>query len=119
MSWKRTKFRLLPTSGSVGGGIRNSKEFTNAAVPPTGNPVCKSLGPAPLIGNPRSELAPPAYNRSGSGTETQLGLVFNKSLPSASGFKHASFPTFGFGPHDCSNAIRVFRAITYFSLPNW
>src|ERR1700723_814497 len=113
ISGKRTKFTLVPTSGKVGGGNRNSNVFTNAAVPPTGNPVCKSRGPAPLIGKPRSEFAPPAYSRSGSGTALQLGLVVSRTPA------QASLPTLGFGPDARSYPMRVLRANTYFSLPNW
>ncbi len=58
---------LLPTHGRVGGGRRNSVLLINAPAPPMGKPVSGSRGPAALNENPRNEVGPPAYRRSGSG----------------------------------------------------
>src|ERR1700679_1689274 len=79
ISQNSTNEMLLPTSGSVGGGMRSSNVFTTAPPPPTGYPVVPSRGPPSLIPNPRCDVAPPTYNRSGSGTALQVGLVNSMS----------------------------------------
>src|SRR5258708_33103128 len=48
-------------------GKRNSWLSTSIAWPPTGKPVTAYRGPAWFSANPRSEVPPPAKNRSGSG----------------------------------------------------
>src|SRR5713101_7334304 len=48
-------------------GKRNSWFKTSSACPPTGKPVIESRGPAWFSAKPRSEVPPPAKNRSGSG----------------------------------------------------
>src|SRR5216683_7456909 len=48
-------------------GKRNSWFKTSSACPPTGKPVPESRGPAWFSAKPRSEVPPPAKNRSGSG----------------------------------------------------
>src|SRR6202034_4081644 len=121
MSWKITNEMLSPTSGSVGGGIRSSNVFTTAPPPPTGYPVVKSRGPPSLIPNPRCDVAPPTYYRSGSGTALHVGFVASNSPAHAVGATPICPPAlyaFGFGPHDFSNPTRRLRANTYFRFPN-
>jgi hypothetical protein len=55
--------------------------FTSAPAPPIGYPVCGSRGPAALIEKLRSDVAPPAYNRSGSGISSELPLPNARSCP--------------------------------------
>ncbi len=45
-SWKMAKLMLSWKKGKVGGGVRSSILFMNSAVPPRGNPVAGSRGPA-------------------------------------------------------------------------
>src|SRR5580692_11373448 len=85
MSWKSTNEMLSPTNGNVGGGIRSSNVFTTAPDPPTGYPVVPSRGPPSLIPNPRCDVAPPTYNRSGNGTALHVGLVYSRSPAHAVG----------------------------------
>src|ERR1700674_1679385 len=69
--------RAVPKNGKRI-GKRNSWFNTSSACPPTGNPVPESRGPAWFSAKPRSEVPPPAKNRSGSGMTVgseQGGLV--------------------------------------------
>src|SRR5580698_9225376 len=115
-----TKEMLSPTSGSVGGGRRNSKVLTTTPEPPTGYPVVRSRGPASLIPKPRCDVAPPAYRRSGNGTALQVAFV-SRWMPEQAVLLSPIVPdapvAFGFTPKSFSKPTRVLRAKTYLCLP--
>src|ERR1700742_1831514 len=115
MSRKSTNEILLPTNGSVGGGIRSSTLLTTTPEPPTGYPVVRSRGPAALIPKPRCDVAPPAYIRSGRGTRLQVAFVKN-NCPAQFTTPIVS-PVPPVEPKVFSNPTRVFRASTYFLFP--
>src|SRR6185437_2096979 len=105
---------LLPTKGSVGGGMRSSRLLTTTAEPPTGYPVVRSRGPAPLIPKPRCDVAPPAYIRSGRGTGLHVAFV-KKRLPWQ--FTTPIVWPLPVEPKVFSKPTRVLRAKIYFLLP--
>src|SRR6185437_2970701 len=91
--------------GSAIGGVRISRLLRKRPLPPRGNPVTASRGPAWFSPKPRCELLPPVKKRSGRGT-TPGTDVNTFEVPDVAGWATFTLPK-GF-----STPIRVERANT-------